>query len=86
MNRLWIQLKLSIILLAIPVLILTGCATKKQQTRIPAQEIQGRANRAFDDLSAHETGQRRHLLMKQDKEDLLLLKKKEMKVFHRSLK
>ena len=59
MNRLGIQLKIAIILLAIFILILTGCATKKQQTKIPAQEIQGRANRAFDDLSTHETGQRR---------------------------
>ena len=59
MNRLWIQLKLAIILPAIPVLILTGCVADKQQTKIPAQEIQGRADRAFDDLSAQETGQRR---------------------------
>jgi len=71
MNRLWIQLKLSIILLAIFVLILTGCATDKQQTRIPAQEIQGRANRAFDDLSAHETGQRRPSSFKEKRNESL---------------
>jgi len=71
MNRLWIQLKLSIILIAIPLLILTGCATKKQQTRIPAQDIQGRANRAFDDLSAHETGQRRPSSFKEKRNESL---------------
>jgi len=59
MNRLCIQLKITIMLLAIFTLILTGCAADKQQARIPAQEIQGRADRAFDDLSAHETGQRK---------------------------
>ncbi len=59
MNRLWIQLKLAIILPAIFFLLLTGCVADKQQTKIPAQEIQGRADRAFDDLSAQETGQRR---------------------------
>jgi len=71
MNRLWIQLKLSIILLAIPVLMLTGCATDKQQTKIPAKEIQGRANRAFDDLSAHETGQRRPPSFKEKRNESL---------------
>ena len=65
MNRLCIQLKLSIILPAIFVLLLTGCVTDKQQAKIPAQEIQGRANRSFDDLSAHETGQRKPLSSKE---------------------
>jgi len=69
MNRLWIQLKLSIIMLAIPVLILTGCVANKQQTKIPAEEIQKRANRSFDDLSAHETGQRRPLSSKEKRNE-----------------
>ncbi len=59
MNQYGTHLKRTIILLAIPVLILAGCSADKQQTRIPAGEIQERANRSFDDLSAHETGQRR---------------------------
>ncbi|KAF5434752.1 LPP20 lipoprotein [Candidatus Methanophagaceae archaeon] len=69
MNRFWIQLKRAIILLVIPVLILAGCATDKQQTKIPAQEIQGRANQAFDDLSAHETGQRRPSSIKEKRNE-----------------
>ena len=59
MNRSCVPLKVAMMLLAIFILTLTGCATQKQQTRIPAGEIQNRANRSFDDLSAHETGQRR---------------------------
>jgi LPP20 lipoprotein len=59
MNQFWIQFKIAIILLAIPVLIVTGCVADKQQTRISTEEIQGRAHRSFDDLSAHETGQPR---------------------------
>jgi len=59
MNRLCTQLKLAIVLLAIPVFILTGCVAEKQQTKIKTGEIQNRANRSFDDLSAHETGQPR---------------------------
>jgi len=71
MNRLWIQLKLAIILPAIFVLILTGCVADKQQTKIPAQEIQGRADRAFDDLSAHETGQRKPSSFKEKRNESL---------------
>ncbi|MBT8374196.1 MAG: LPP20 family lipoprotein [Deltaproteobacteria bacterium] len=59
MNRLFTQIKLAIILLAIPVFILTGCVAEKQQTKIKTGEIRNRANRSFDDLSAHETGQPR---------------------------
>ena len=59
MNRLCNPFKIAIILLAIPVLIFTGCVADKQQTKIPAQDIQKRANRSFDDLSAQETGQPR---------------------------
>ncbi|MDX2440535.1 MAG: hypothetical protein QNK40_08280, partial [Desulfobacterales bacterium] len=69
MNQFWIQFKIAIILLAIPVLILTGCVADKQQTRISTEEIQGRANRSFDDLSAHETGQRRPSSFKENKEE-----------------
>ena len=59
MNRLCIQIKIAMILIAIPALILPGCTPGKKQTKIPAQEIQGRADRAFEDLSAQETGQRK---------------------------
>ncbi|MDY6791575.1 MAG: LPP20 family lipoprotein [Thermodesulfobacteriota bacterium] len=59
MNRSYVQLKILMLLLAAFVLILAGCAAQKKQTRIPTEEIQNRANRSFDDLSAHETGQRR---------------------------
>jgi len=59
MSHFRLQLRRAILLVAIPILILTGCAADKKQTKIPAEEIQGRADRAFDDLSAHETGQRR---------------------------
>ncbi len=69
MNQFWIQFKIAIILLAIPVLILTGCVADKQQTRISTEEIQGRANQSFDDLSAHETGQRRPSSFKENKEE-----------------
>ena len=69
MNQFWIQFKIAIILLAIPVLILTGCVADKQQTRISTEEIQGRANRSFDDLSAHETGQRRPSSFKETKKE-----------------
>jgi hypothetical protein len=65
MNRLCTQLKIAIILLTLPGFILTGCVAEKQQTKIPTGEIQNRANRSFDDLSAHETGQRRPLSSKE---------------------
>lgn len=71
MNRLCMQLQLAIILLATFVLILTGCVADKQQTKIPAQEIQGRANRAFDDLSAQETGQRKPPPLKEKRKESL---------------
>ncbi|MEA3436634.1 MAG: hypothetical protein U9R43_09230, partial [Thermodesulfobacteriota bacterium] len=71
MNRFWIKLKIAIILLVIPLLVLTGCAADKQQTKIPAQEIQGRANRSFDDLSAHETGQRKPSSFKEKRNESL---------------
>jgi hypothetical protein len=70
MNRFWIQLKRAIMLLTIPILI-TGCVADKQQTKIPAEEIQGRADRAFDDLSAHETGQRKPSSFKEKRNESL---------------
>ncbi len=71
MDQLWIQLKRTIILFSIPVLIITGCASDKQQTRIPTEEIQGRANQAFEDLSTHETGQRRPSAVKERRNESL---------------
>jgi hypothetical protein len=71
MNRLYIQIKIAILLLVIPALILPGCAPGKKQTKIPAQEIQERADRAFDDLSAQETGQRKPSSFKEKRNESL---------------
>ena len=59
MNQFWTSLKRAVLLLAVFALILAGCVAEKQQTKIKTGEIQNRANRSFDDLSAHETGQPR---------------------------
>ena len=69
MNRLFTRVKLAVILLTLPVFVLAGCVAEKQQTKIPTGEIQNRANRSFDDLSAHETGQRKPLSFREQTDE-----------------
>lgn len=55
MSRFLRQSSPAILLLSIAVLILAGCASR---SKIPEEEIRGRADRAFDDLKAEETQQK----------------------------
>lgn len=51
-NRHWIHTTKLVFLIAIPLMIITGCATP--QTGIPQERIRANADQAFEDLSAEE--------------------------------
>lgn len=64
MGRFWSKLRPGLLVLSIAVLILAGCASR---SKIPEEEIRGRADRAFDDLKAEETQQKKRAFSKESK-------------------
>lgn len=59
MSRYWGQFRAAVLLLSIAVFMMAGCASSPKTSPIPQEEIRGRADRAFDDLKAEETGQKK---------------------------
>ncbi len=59
MSRLLGLLRTAVLFLSVAVLMVAGCASGPKSSSIPEEAIRGRADRAFDDLKAEETGQKK---------------------------
>ncbi len=67
MSRSWSRLWAAVLWLSIPALMVSGCASAPK-SHVPDEAIRQRADQAFDDLSAQETGRKRPY-SKQEKQE-----------------